>query len=607
MKKTAARILTLALAVIMLAGLMITASAAAEPIAYDGDSVSFIKADGSAFGMLAPQDGTTAGISGDRVYIHLIPKNTTVYTSLHFGAIDDPDLTGGVPLNAEGTGYDLDFPIDLCGKAIPVAPVKADGGTTKDQYYLAIPAKDKLDVLPIPPAPEAPAYDGDAVNFVKEDGSSFGMFEAQEGTTAALDGDNVVIHYVPKNKTVYNAIHFGPITDAELTKDVSFNEDGTFDITLSKDKCGTLIAVSPIKVKDGATTSDQYYLAVPAADKLAAAAPAPAAEKTELTITNNTGMFKAVSAYLEVKDLEAELVVALSGTTYSYLFKGTYEQAAANGNNRDNWIQGAENADGKIEFRIPVADGESFIPCVSISNTYLTKFENGENSIERAFYPRQFVVDPVAKTLTVGDYEFGTDLTVTNNVKMFKVEAAALETIGGPNSNNYASTLNLTMGSDAFDKAFVGGSADVSEDAAVAIGEGRVFKLPVKWLETFGHPETLKNILGSSFVVSFHSVSKDTWYERQFTVDEAAGTLVIDEVAAPVEQPPVEQPPVEQPPVEQPAADATTYTVKSGDCLWNIAYKLYGTGRRFGDIAAANGIKAPYVIFAGQVLEIPAK
>ena len=352
MKKTAARILTLALAVIMLAGLMITASAAAEPIAYDGDSVSFIKADGSAFGMLAPQDGTTAGISGDRVYIHLIPKNTTVYTSLHFGAIDDPDLTGGVPLNAEGTGYDLDFPIDLCGKAIPVAPVKADGGTTKDQYYLAIPAKDKLDVLPIPPAPEAPAYDGDAVNFVKEDGSSFGMFEAQEGTTAALDGDNVVIHYVPKNKTVYNAIHFGPITDAELTKDVSFNTDGTFDITLSKDRCGTLIAVAPIKAKDGATTADQYYLAVPAADKLAAAAP---------------------------------------------------------------------------------------------------------------------VEQP------------------------------------------------------------------------------------------------------------------------------------------PVEQPPVEQPPVEQPPVEQPAADSAAYTVKRGDCLWNISYRYYGTGRYFGDIAAANGIKAPYLIFAGQVLVIPAK
>ena len=133
-------------------------------------------------------------------------------------------------------------------------------------------------------------YDGDEVTFIKEDGSAFGMFAPQEGTTCAIDGDNVVIHYVPKNKTVYNGIHFGAIDDAELTKDVTFNEDGTFDITLPKTDCGKAIPAAPIKASDGTTSSAQYYLAIPAEDKLAGAGEAPAAgERTDLTIENQRG------------------------------------------------------------------------------------------------------------------------------------------------------------------------------------------------------------------------------------------------------------------------------------------------------------------------------
>ena len=51
----------------------------------------------------------------------------------------------------------------------------------------------------------------------------------------------------------------------------------------------------------------------------------------------------------------------------------------------------------------------------------------------------------------------------------------------------------------------------------------------------------------------------------------------------------------------------TTYTVKPGDCLWNIAKKFYGNGARYTDIAKANSgkIKNPNLIYAGQVLTIP--
>ncbi len=50
-----------------------------------------------------------------------------------------------------------------------------------------------------------------------------------------------------------------------------------------------------------------------------------------------------------------------------------------------------------------------------------------------------------------------------------------------------------------------------------------------------------------------------------------------------------------------------TYTVKSGDCLWNIAKKLLGSGSRYTEIYNLNKdkIKNPNLIYAGQVLRIP--
>jgi len=50
-----------------------------------------------------------------------------------------------------------------------------------------------------------------------------------------------------------------------------------------------------------------------------------------------------------------------------------------------------------------------------------------------------------------------------------------------------------------------------------------------------------------------------------------------------------------------------TYTVKSGDCLWNIAKKFYGNGSQYTKIYNANRgkIKNPNLIYPGQVLTIP--
>ena len=63
---------------------------------------------------------------------------------------------------------------------------------------------------------------------------------------------------------------------------------------------------------------------------------------------------------------------------------------------------------------------------------------------------------------------------------------------------------------------------------------------------------------------------------------------------------------------EQPRVDNSvqpkTYTVKSGDCLWNIAKKYYGSGSSYTKIYEANKGTIggnPNLIYPGQVLTIP--
>ena len=119
---------------------------------------------------------------------------------------------------------------------------------------------------------------------------------------------------------------------------------------------------------------------------------------------------------------------------------------------------------------------------------------------------------------------------------------------------------------------------------------------------------------------------------------EPAGRITVLEVtvATPVEEPaaeaPAEEPaPVEEPaptpepepapapepePVPEPAEEVTPapavaegdYVVKSGDCRWSIAQKVYGTGRQWNVIYQANKatIKNPSDLRIGQVLVIPA-
>ncbi|WP_312635411.1 5'-nucleotidase C-terminal domain-containing protein [Oscillibacter sp.] len=57
-----------------------------------------------------------------------------------------------------------------------------------------------------------------------------------------------------------------------------------------------------------------------------------------------------------------------------------------------------------------------------------------------------------------------------------------------------------------------------------------------------------------------------------------------------------------------PADADQSYTVKAGDCLWNLAQKFYGTGTKWGVIYQRNiaTVKNPNELQIGQILAIPA-
>ena len=365
-------------------------------------------------------------------------------------------------------------------------------------------------------------YSGETINFIKADGSAFGMFAAQDGTTCMVVDDEVVIHYclTEKSAEIYDGIHWGLITDEDLTKDVDIGVDRAMDIRLSKSNCGKGIPIAPVK-PDGTTAKAQYYLAIPAESKL------PSSQT--LTITGTPGMFKLISASLEKNGEESNVIFALSGKSYHNLFKGDYDMAVANGDNRDNWIKGYENAEGKWEFKIKIENGETYIPLVSISETYLAKYENKENPLARAFYPRQITIDPEAKTILAEDYKKTEALALTNYEAGIKVKNASLTTIGGPNSNEYQILLNLKMTNDDYNAAFIGSKTEAAKTGAeiFKIAEDNTIAVTVEKIVTPGDTASIISILEQPSAFSFRSKKDGSWMESKITVSKKNKRVVL--------------------------------------------------------------------------------
>ena len=162
-------------------------------------------------------------------------------------------------------------------------------------------------------------YEGGKTFFVKAslaDKDEFGMWRVKEGSYTKLEGNYIVIHIVPNNTTTYGWMYWGGIYE-DLTKDVTLNANGTIDITVPKEKGGYAYPIAPIKKSDGGTTKEQYYLAIPSAEKLAAneaaaaevedmIADLPATHK--LTVADKAKVDAALEAYEALSDGEKAAV-----------------------------------------------------------------------------------------------------------------------------------------------------------------------------------------------------------------------------------------------------------------------------------------------------------
>ena len=167
-------------------------------------------------------------------------------------------------------------------------------------------------------------YTGDKVGFFKEDGvSEFGMLSLQDGSRWVVSGDQVRIYDIPSNNTVYDGIHWGFITDENLTKDVVCLPSGCWDISVSTDNCGYGIPVAPVKTeaRGGGTTGSQYYLCIPALDKIPVSADYSAVDAALAQVPSD------LSAYTD--ESAAAVISAVEPTTAEdFRFYSTAEQAA---------------------------------------------------------------------------------------------------------------------------------------------------------------------------------------------------------------------------------------------------------------------------------------
>ena len=131
----------------------------ASAISYDGDEVTFVKADLSTeFGMFRnPSGDMTVSYGNGSVHISFTPKNRSVYKGFYLNASIDDRATWNDSnfISAVGSASDsslaYDFTIDAsyCGNAWPIVPIIADGrsgagGTSEAQYYMTVPPLEKI-------------------------------------------------------------------------------------------------------------------------------------------------------------------------------------------------------------------------------------------------------------------------------------------------------------------------------------------------------------------------------------------------------------------------------------------------------------------------------
>lgn len=130
-------------------------------------------------------------------------------------------------------------------------------------------------------------------------------------------------------------------------------------------------------------------------------------------------------------------------------------------------------------------------------------------------------------------------------------------------------------------------------------------------LDQPGEPIVWNNML---LVSCFDMVTDDGKINSAHDAPQTLAWLPLTgEAPAPAPEPAPAPAPAPEPapapaPAPAPSAATRTYTVQSGDCLWNIASSQLGSGARWGEIFALNKdtVKDPGMIYVGQVLVLPA-
>ena len=479
----------------------------AETKEYNGNDVNFIKSDGSQYGMFTPQDGTTCAVDGDNVVIHYVPKNTTIYAGFSWGTIERPRYKNKdkqpdceVKANEDGS-YDITLGKENCGKALPVAVVKnsfgKDSWTSADQYYLAIPY-----------VAEKTAYREEGVNFIKADGSQYGMFTPQDGTTCAVEGDNVVIHYVPKNTTIYAGFNWGSVEKSIYKDDASqpeievkANPDGSYDITLSKDNCGYALPVAVVKnsfSKGSWTSADQYYLAVPAMSLDNAVVD---------SIPAQTYTGKAHKPAVSVKVGENVLVQDADYTV-------TYENNT-NAGKAAVTVTGTGNYSGTITAAFTI-NAKKITPSVTLSKTVLTYTGKTQKPAVSAVYygktklPASQYNAKVTAGKNVGTYNV--TVTLKGNYKGTKTVSYKIAPKGAaikaPKKLKKAFTAKWTAQKTKMSKAYVTGYQ-------VQYATNKAFTKNVKSVTVKGYKKTSRKISGLK--------AKTTYYVRVRTYMKVSG------------------------------------------------------------------------------------
>jgi len=124
-------------------------------------------------------------------------------------------------------------------------------------------------------------------------------------------------------------------------------------------------------------------------------------------ITNRNRMFKVETASaVENTDGTVLLTIQMSAAGYHYFFKGTKDEAIANGDKPETWIAGTPNAEGKYVFQLPLTADEidKYVSFVSISNTKYEEYKEGKGSFAAALYGRRIRLNLDEKTLLTDDW-----------------------------------------------------------------------------------------------------------------------------------------------------------------------------------------------------------